>query len=308
MKTVNWKKEGKMANKQKLSWFLKAMLFLGLAFLYIPLIILVVYSFNDSKLVTIWGGFSTKWYAKLLNNDQILEAAWLSLRIAVVSSLAATVLGTLAGYALARIKRFRGSTLFAGMVSAPMVMPDVITGLSMLLLIIQVQTMLQGIFGNTSSFGNGFFTIFLGHATLCMAYITVVIRARLAELDQSLEEAAMDLGARPLKIFFVITLPLIMPAIVSGFLLGVTLSLDDLVITSFLSGPGSSTLPQVIFSKIKLGLDPQMNVLATIIIAIVGTLVIIMNWYMMRQTTRREREAAEAERQERLAMEQAIHH
>jgi spermidine/putrescine transport system permease protein potC len=297
-----------MANKQKLSWFLKAMLFLGLAFLYIPLIILVVYSFNDSKLVTIWGGFSTKWYAKLLNNDQILEAAWLSLRIAVVSSLAATVLGTLAGYALARIKRFRGSTLFAGMVSAPMVMPDVITGLSMLLLIIQVQTMLQGIFGNTSSFGNGFFTIFLGHATLCMAYITVVIRARLAELDQSLEEAAMDLGARPLKIFFVITLPLIMPAIVSGFLLGVTLSLDDLVITSFLSGPGSSTLPQVIFSKIKLGLDPQMNVLATIIIAIVGTLVIIMNWYMMRQTTRREREAAEAERQERLAMEQAIHH
>ncbi|MBM7065326.1 ABC transporter permease subunit [Neisseria elongata] len=297
-----------MANKQKLSWFLKAMLSLGLAFLYIPLIVLVVYSFNDSKLVTIWGGFSTKWYAKLLNNDQILEAAWLSLRIAVVSSLAATVLGTLAGYALARIKRFRGSTLFAGMVSAPMVMPDVITGLSMLLLIIQVQTMLQGIFGNTSSFGNGFFTIFLGHATLCMAYITVVIRARLAELDQSLEEAAMDLGARPLKIFFVITLPLIMPAIVSGFLLGVTLSLDDLVITSFLSGPGSSTLPQVIFSKIKLGLDPQMNVLATIIIAIVGTLVIIMNWYMMRQTTRREREAAEAERQERLAMEQAIHH
>ena len=297
-----------MANKQKLSWFLKAMLFLGLAFLYIPLIVLVVYSFNDSKLVTIWGGFSTKWYAKLLNNDQILEAAWLSLRIAVVSSLAATVLGTLAGYALARIKRFRGSTLFAGMVSAPMVMPDVITGLSMLLLIIQVQTMLQGIFGNTSSFGNGFFTIFLGHATLCMAYITVVIRARLAELDQSLEEAAMDLGARPLKIFFVITLPLIMPAIVSGFLLGVTLSLDDLVITSFLSGPGSSTLPQVIFSKIKLGLDPQMNVLATIIIAIVGTLVIIMNWSMMRQTTRREREAAEAERQERLAMEQAIHH
>ena len=297
-----------MANKQKLSWFLKAMLFLGLAFLYIPLIVLVVYSFNDSKLVTIWGGFSTKWYAKLLNNDQILEAAWLSLRIAVVSSLAATVLGTLAGYALARIKRFRGSTLFAGMVSAPMVMPDVITGLSMLLLIIQVQTMLQGIFGNTSSFGNGFFTIFLGHATLCMAYITVVIRARLAELDQSLEEAAMDLGARPLKIFFVITLPLIMPAIVSGFLLGVTLSLDDLVITSFLSGPGSSTLPQVIFSKINLGLVPQMNVLATIIIAIVGTLVIIMNWYMMRQTTRREREAAEAERQERLAMEQAIHH
>ncbi|MGF6148886.1 Inner membrane ABC transporter permease protein ydcV [Kingella potus] len=297
-----------MAKKQNLSWFLKAALFLGLLFLYIPLVVLVIYSFNDSKLVTVWGGFSTKWYAKLLNNDQILDAAWLSLRIAVSASLAAVVLGTLAGYALARIKRFRGSTLFAGMVSAPMVMPDVITGLSMLLLIMQVQTMLKGIFGNADWLGNGFFTIFLGHTTLCMAYITVLIRARLSELDQSLEEAAMDLGARPLKIFFVITLPLIVPAISSGFLLGVTLSLDDLVITSFLSGPGSSTLPQVIFSRVKLGLDPQMNVLATIIIGVVGTLVILLNWYVMRQTTRREREAAEAERQEKLAIEQALHH
>lgn len=297
-----------MAKQQNLSWFLKAALILGLVFLYIPLVVLVIYSFNDSKLVTVWGGFSTKWYAKLLDNDQILDAAWLSLRIAVSASLAAVVLGTLAGYALARIKRFRGSTLFAGMVSAPMVMPDVITGLSMLLLIMQVQTLLKGIFGNADWLGNGFFTIFLGHTTLCMAYITVLIRARLSELDQSLEEAAMDLGARPLKIFFVITLPLITPAIASGFLLGITLSLDDLVITSFLSGPGSSTLPQVIFSRVKLGLDPQMNVLATIIIGIVGTLVILLNWYVMRQTTRREREAAEAERQEKLAMEQALHH
>ena len=297
-----------MAKQQNLSWFLKAALILGLVFLYIPLVVLVIYSFNDSKLVTVWGGFSTKWYAKLLDNDQILDAAWLSLRIAVSASLAAVVLGTLAGYALARIKRFRGSTLFAGMVSAPMVMPDVITGLSMLLLIMQVQTLLKGIFGNADWLGNGFFTIFLGHTTLCMAYITVLIRARLSELDQSLEEAAMDLGARPLKIFFVITLPLIAPAIASGFLLGITLSLDDLVITSFLSGPGSSTLPQVIFSRVKLGLDPQMNVLATIIIGIVGTLVILLNWYVMRQTTRRERAAAEAERQEKLAMEQALHH
>ncbi|MDO4641766.1 MAG: ABC transporter permease subunit [Neisseria sp.] len=294
--------------KQKTSWFLKIMLFIGLAFLYIPLIVLVIYSFNDSRLVTVWGGFSTKWYGRLLNNSEILEAAWLSLRIAVVSSFVAVILGTLAGYALARIKRFRGSTLFAGMVSAPMVMPDVITGLSLLLLIIQVQGMIQGITGGQAEWlDRGFFTIFLGHATLCMAYITVVIRSRLLELDQSLEEAAMDLGARPLKIFFIITLPLIAPAIISGFLLGITLSLDDLVITSFLSGPGSSTLPQVIFSKIKRGLDPQMNVLATIIIAIVGTLVIIINWYMMRQTTKRERETAEAERQEKLAVEQAIH-
>ncbi|WP_274570976.1 ABC transporter permease subunit [Neisseria leonii] len=291
--------------KQKMSWFLKLMLFLGLAFLYLPLIVLVIYSFNESKLVTVWGGFSTHWYAKLLENDQILEAAWLSLRIAVVSSFAAVILGTLAGYALARIKRFRGSTLFAGMVSAPMVMPDVITGLSMLLLIIQVQSLMQGILGSSDWLNRGFFTIFLGHTTLCMAYITVIIRARLAELDQSLEEAAMDLGARPLKIFFVITLPLVAPAIASGFLLGITLSLDDLVITSFLSGPGSSTLPQVIFSKIKLGLDPQMNVLATIFIAVVGTLVIAGNWYMMRQITRRERETAEAERQEKLTLEQA---
>lgn len=295
-------------HKHKLSWFLRTMLFLGLAFLYIPLVVLVIYSFNDSKLVTIWGGFSTQWYAKLFNNSQILEAALLSLRIAVVSSFAAVVLGTLAGYALARIKRFKGNTLFAGMVSAPMVMPDVITGLSMLLLIIQVQGFMQGIFGNSDWLDRGFFTIFLGHATLCMAYITVVIRARLSELDQSLEEAAMDLGARPLKIFFVITLPLIAPAIASGFLLGVTLSLDDLVITSFLSGPGSSTLPQVIFSKIKLGLDPQMNVLATLFIAVVGTIVLLLNWYMMRQATKLERESAEAERQERLAVEQAIHH
>lgn len=291
--------------KSRLSWFLKLMLMLSLAFLYIPLVVLVIYSFNESKLVTVWGGFSTKWYSALLENDTILEAAWLSLRIAAASSLAAVVLGTLAGYAMARIKRFRGSTLFAGMISAPMVMPDVITGLSMLLLIIQVQMFLQGS-GELLQrlyFDRGFFTIFLGHTTLCMAYITVVIRSRLVELDQSLEEAAMDLGARPLKIFFVITLPLIAPAIASGFLLGITLSLDDLVITSFLSGPGSSTLPQVIFSKIKLGLDPQMNVLATILIGIIGTLVIVINYWMMRQATKRDREAAEAYRQEKLTAE-----
>ena len=291
--------------KSRLSWFLKLMLMLSLAFLYIPLVVLVIYSFNESKLVTVWGGFSTKWYSALLENDTILEAAWLSLRIAAASSLAAVVLGTLAGSAMARIKRFRDSTLFAGMISAPMVMPDVITGLSMLLLIIQVQMFLQGS-GELLQrlyFDRGFFTIFLGHTTLCMAYITVVIRSRLVELDQSLEEAAMDLGARPLKIFFVITLPLIAPAIASGFLLGITLSLDDLVITSFLSGPGSSTLPQVIFSKIKLGLDPQMNVLATILIGIIGTLVIVINYWMMRQATKRDREAAEAYRQEKLAAE-----
>ena len=286
------------SGSHKLSWFLKCSLAAGLLFLYIPLFILVIYSFNDSKLVTVWGGFSTKWYGILMDNDVILNAAWLSIKLAAMSSLAAVVLGTLAAYALARIKRFKGSTLFAGMVSAPMVMPDVITGLSMLLLIIQVQMFLQ----NTPAlewlyFDRGLFTVWLGHTTLCLAYVTVVIRARLSELDQNLEDAAMDLGARPLKIFFLITLPLIMPALASGFLLGITLSLDDVVITSFLSGPGSSTLPQVIFSKIKLGLDPQMNALATIMIAVVGTIVIILNWLMMRQTTKREREMAQAYRQ-----------
>ena len=286
------------SSSHKLSWFLKGSLAAGLLFLYIPLFILVIYSFNDSKLVTVWGGFSTKWYGILMGNDVILSAAWLSIKLAAMSSLAAVVLGTLAAYALARIKRFKGSTLFAGMVSAPMVMPDVITGLSMLLLIIQVQMFLQ----NTPAlewlyFDRGLFTVWLGHTTLCLAYVTVVIRARLSELDQNLEDAAMDLGARPLKIFFLITLPLIMPALASGFLLGITLSLDDVVITSFLSGPGSSTLPQVIFSKIKLGLDPQMNALATIMIAIVGSIVILLNWLMMRQTTKREREMAQAYRQ-----------
>ncbi|MCX8748491.1 MULTISPECIES: ABC transporter permease subunit [Snodgrassella] len=287
-------------HKHTSSWFLRGMLFLGLAFLYMPLVILIIYSFNNSRLVTVWGGFSTQWYGKLLQNEQILDAAWLSVRIALCSAAAAVILGTLAGYALSRIKRFRGNTLFAGMVSAPMVMPDIITGLSMLLLIIQVQMMLQNSAFSFLYFERGFFTIWLGHTTLCMAYVTVIIRSRLSELNQSLEEAAKDLGARPLKVFFLITLPSIAPAIASGFLLSITLSLDDLVITSFLSGPGSSTLPMIIFSKIKLGLDPQMNVLATIIIALVGTLVIGINYFMMRQNTRREREMAEAYRQSQL--------
>ena len=295
-----------MARKSASStWFLRICLFLGLAFLYIPLLVLVVYSFNRSELVTVWGGFSTKWYGALLNNSEILEATWLSIRIALISSAAAVVLGTMAAYALARIKRFRGSTLFTGMVSAPMVMPDIITGISMLLLITQVQSMLQGVYSGAGEWQRGFFTIFLRHTTLCMAYITVVIRSRLAELDQSLEEAAMDLGARPMKIFFVITLPLIAPAIASGFLLGITLSLDDVVITSFLSGPGSSTLPQVIFSKIRLGLDPKMNVLATIFIAVVGTLVIVVNYFMLRQATKRDREMQAAYKAEQKALESA---
>lgn len=297
MKPVSWKEWAVAKRLSFSSLFLKVSLLLGLAFLYIPLVMLVVYSFNESRLVTVWGGFSTQWYGRLLANREILDAVWLSVRIALISAFAAVVLGTMAGYALARIKHFKGSTLFAGMVSAPMVMPDIITGLSVVMLIYQVQSLLQGAAVSWLQFERGWFTIWLGHTTLCMAYVTVVIRARLAELDQSLEEAAKDLGAKPWKIFWVITLPLIAPAIASGFLLSVTLSMDDLVITSFLSGPGYTTLPQLIFSKIRLGLDPQMNVLATILIAVVGTLVVAGNYLMMRQITKRERETAQAYRQ-----------
>lgn len=272
-----------------MSPFLKGILFFGLLFLYIPIISLIVYSFNESKLVTVWGGFSTKWYGVLMQDTQILNAVWLSVKIAIISALAACVLGTIAGLILARYKRFRGRTIFTGMVTAPMVMPEVITGLSMLLLIIQAQTVLKG---TALYFERGMFTIWLGHTTLCMAYVTVIVRSRLIELDKSLEEAAMDLGAKPLKIFFVITLPIIMPAIASGFLLSITLSLDDVVIASFLSGPGSTTLPMVIFSKIRLGLNPTINALATIFVVIVGILVIGSNYLMMRAQRRKEKEIA----------------
>lgn len=284
-----------MYNSNRLSWFLRIMLVIGMSFLYIPILSLIIYSFNSSKLVTVWGGFSTYWYARLIENEQILDAAWLSIKLAFISASAAVVLGTIAAFVLARFKRFRGSTLFAGMVTAPMVMPEVITGLSMLLLIIQVQVFLQNSeLLSFMAFERGIFTIWLGHTTLCMAYVTVMIRSRLVDLDRSLEDAAMDLGATPLKTFMVITLPLIAPAIASGFLLSLTLSLDDLVITAFLSGPGSSTLPQVIFSKIKLGLDPQINALATITVVIVGALVITSNYLMMRAQRKRDREMAAA--------------
>lgn len=277
----------------KTSGFTRAMLVIGFAFLYLPLICLVVYSFNASTLVTVWGGFSMKWYGRLMRNQEVLSAAWLSFRLAAVSSFVGVVLATFAGYALTRIRRFRGSTLFAGMVSAPMVMPEVITGLSVLLLVFELQMLLK----NTPfSFERGFLTIFFGHATLIMSYATVMVRARLTEIDEKLEQAAMDLGARPLKVFFLITLPLIAPALLSAFLLGITLSLDDLVIASFLSGPGSTTLPQVIFAKIRRGLDPQMNVLATLLIVVIGALVVAGNYVMMKSQAKRLRQMQEARR------------
>ncbi|MDC7691205.1 ABC transporter permease subunit [Vogesella indigofera] len=278
-------------NNQKLSPFLKGMLLLGLLFLYIPIVSLIVYSFNDSKLVTVWGGFSTKWYASLFQNEQIISAVELSVQIALASATAAVTLGTIAGFVLARFKRFPGSSLFAGMMTAPMVMPEVITGLSMLLLFISMQQLI----GVPAE--RGFFTIWVGHTTLCMAYVSVVVRSRLLEIDQSLEDAAMDLGARPLKIFFVITLPLVAQAIASGFLLSVTLSLDDLVMTAFLSGPGSTTLPQVIFSKVRLGLNPEINALASITVLVVGVLVIVANYLMLNSQRKRERALAAAMRE-----------
>jgi putrescine transport system permease protein len=249
--------------------FLPTVAALGFLFLYAPIVSLIVFSFNESKLVTVWGGFSTKWYGELFANSQIMNAALLSLRVAAISASIALVLGTLCAVALVRFRRFWGKTLLSGMISAPLVMPDVITGLSLLLLFVAMQS----IFGWPA--GRGELTIILAHSTFCMAYVTVVVQSRLSDLDLSLEEAAMDLGATPARVFFDITLPIIAPALISGWLLGFTLSLDDLVIASFVSGPGSSTLPMVIFSKIKLGVSPDVNALATIIIGIVALGVVV---------------------------------
>ncbi|MDB5621528.1 MAG: transporter permease subunit [Devosia sp.] len=245
-------------------WFLPIAAALGFVFLYAPIISLVVFSFNESRLVTVWSGFSTKWYGELLADPQMLGAAWLSLQIAAISATIALVLGTLCAVALVRFRRFRGRTVLAGTVSAPLVMPDVITGLALLLLFVAM----EGTLGWPA--GRGMLTIIIAHSVFCMAYVTVVVQSRLTDLDLSLEEAAMDLGASPVRVFFDITLPIIAPALVSGWLLGFTLSLDDLVIASFVSGPGSSTLPMVIFSKVRLGVSPDVNALATIIIGIVA--------------------------------------
>mgnify|MGYP001147292218 CR=1 FL=1 len=257
--------------------FLYSMLSFGFAFLYLPILVLMAYSFNDSRLATVWGGFSTRWYSALLDNDQILDAAWLSLEIAVISATAATVMGTLAALALNRMGRYRGRTLFTGMIAAPLVMPEVITGLSLLLLFVS----LQELTGWPASRGAN--TITIAHITFSMAYVAVIVQSRLASMDHSLEEAAMDLGGRPFAVTRDITLPLIAPAMAAGWLLAFTLSLDDLVIASFASGAGASTLPMVIFSKVKLGVTPEVNALATIIIGLVSVMVVLAGWSMLRQ-------------------------
>jgi len=269
----------------KPSTFLISALVFGFAFLYIPIFSLILFSFNESKLVTVWAGFSTKWYGELLQNEQILGAAWLSVRIAVMNATIAVCLGTLAGFVLARMGRFRGRMLLTGMTTAPLVMPEVITGLSLLLLFVALESLI----GWPS--GRGVTTITIAHITFSMAYVAVIIQSRLSSVDESVEEAALDLGARPAKVFFVITLPIISPALVSGWLLAFTMSLDDLVIASFVSGPGSSTLPMVIFSKVRLGVSPEINALATIIVLLVASGIVATGIVMNKTEKRRQRDA-----------------
>lgn len=272
-------------------WFRKVSLVLGFSFLYIPILSMVVYSFNNSRLVTVWDTNDSptlKWYRLLFDNMQILEAAWLSIKVAVVTATGAVVLGTLSGLVLARFGLFRGRTLLSAMTTAPLVMPEVITGLSLLLLFV----FLEQLIGWPQ--GRGFSTIVIAHVTFAMAYVTVVVQSRLANFDDSLEEAATDLGARPRTVFFRITLPLILPAILSGWLLAFTLSWDDLVISQFVAGPGSTTLPMVVFSKVRLGVSPDINALATIMVTLVGLGVVLSTLYMRRQERRLNTEMQQA--------------
>ena len=252
-----------MRKPTRLSGFNIVSLALGLAFLYLPILILVIYSFNASRLVTVWGGWSLKWYVEFFNDRAMIEAAWMSLRVAVCSATIATVLGTLAAVALSRGESFRGRTLFSGMLYAPLVMPEVITGLALLLLFVAL------------SAERGFWTVTIAHTTLTMCFVTVVVQSRLGSLDRSLEEAAMDLGCNPIGAFLAVTLPLIAPAIVAGWMLAFTLSLDDLVIASFTTGPGSATLPIRIYSEVRLGVKPEINAICTLVIGLIAVIIVI---------------------------------
>jgi len=267
---------------RRLTWFNTTSLTLGFAFLYLPMVILVIYSFNSSKLVTVWAGFSTKWYGELMRNEAFLDAAWVTIKVAVLSSTFATVLGTLAAYVLVRAGRFWGRTLFSGMIYAPLVMPEVITGLSLLLLFIGI------------GLDRGVMTIVLAHTTFSMCYVSVVVSSRLATFDMSLEEAALDLGSTPFEAFRLVTLPIIAPAVISGWLLAFTLSLDDLVIASFTSGPSATTLPIKIFSAVRLGVSPEINALSTIMIAIVTIGVISASLISKRAAVRQRLEEQQA--------------
>src|SRR5215204_5794823 len=265
--------------KRRLPWFNATALTLGFAFLYLPILILVVYSFNASRLVTVWGGFSRRWYAALFRNEPLIDAAWVTLKVALASATMATILGTLAAITMTRYGRFRGRALFTGMVYAPLVMPEVITGLSLLLLFVAI------------GLDRGFWTVTLAHTTLTLCFVTVVVQSRLMTFDRSLEEAAMDLGAPPLRTFFSVTLPLIAPSIMAGFLLAFTLSMDDLVIASFNAGPGATTLPIKIYSQVRLGLSPEVNAASTILIGIVAVGVTAATLLSKRSVLRSRRNA-----------------
>ncbi|SUD80776.1 ABC transporter permease subunit [Pseudomonas putida] len=269
--------------------FSKLMLVLGLLFIYLPMLILVIYSFNASKLVTVWGGWSVKWYVGLLENTQLMGSVMRSLEIACYTAVAAVALGTLAAFVLTRVTRFKGRTLFGGLVTAPLVMPEVITGLSLLLLFVAMAQMI----GWPQE--RGIVTIWIAHTTFCAAYVAVVVSARLRELDLSIEEAAMDLGAKPWKVFFLITIPMIAPSLAAGGMMSFALSLDDLVLASFVSGPGSTTLPMEVFSAVRLGVKPEINAVASLILLSVS-LVTFFVWYFSRR----------AEENRRRAIQQAI--
>ncbi len=251
-------------------------LLLGFSFLYLPIIILIIFSFNESKLVTVWGGWSTKWYAELLQNQGIKDAAWVTLKVAFISASVAAVLGTIAGMTLSRFGRFRGRTLFSGMIYAPMVMPDVIIGLSLLLMFVALAV------------DRGIATITIAHITFSLCYVAVVVQSRLSSFDDSIEEAALDLGCTPAKTFLFITLPVIFPAVISGWLLAFTLSLDDLVIASFTSGPGSTTLPMKIYSQVRLGVTPEINAVSTILVGLVACGVLLASYINRRQAKQRQ--------------------
>ncbi|PJG59897.1 ABC transporter permease subunit [Aeromonas cavernicola] len=262
--------------------FAKLMLWLGLLFIYLPMVIMVIYSFNASKLVTVWGGWSLKWYFGLLDNKQLIGSVFRSLEIALYTAIAAVALGTVAAFVLTRIPHFRGRTLFGGMVTAPLVMPEVITGLSLLLLFVAMAQLV----GWPAE--RGMLTIWIAHTTFCSAYVAIVVSARLRELDLSIEEAAMDLGAKPWKVFFLITIPMIAPSLAAGGMMSFALSLDDLVLASFVSGPGSTTLPMEVFSAVRLGVKPEINAVASLILLSVS-LFTFSSWYLMARAEKRRR-------------------
>ena len=270
-------------------WFGRGWLSLGYAFLYLPIVALVFYSFNDSPIPNVWRGFTLKWYVALASDEELLSGLWLSLKIAFLTACGSIVLGTLAAFALTKYKRFRGRTLFAGMTTAPLVMPEVVVGLSLLLMLVSVQRAL----GFPE---RGMTTIWIGHLLLGMAYATVVIQSRLQDLNPQLEEAAMDLGARPHQVFWLVTLPMIAQSLVSAWLLTFTISLDDVVLSAFLSGPGSTTMPLVIFSRARLGLNPSVNAVATVTIVIVAIGVVAASYFIARTERQRARDLAAARR------------